>query len=397
MLTEFFVNNYKSLVNTTVCPHEMNLLVGLNNVGKSNFCQAMRFLAGTASLPLSDCVNALAFGPTQLANWYSDLTDVEFRIKAELPWNGQVATFEYTLVIGQTPGGNGARPVSYEVQTERLSVLDPLCGKTVLVENESGTVRIAHEDSGGEATGPRTLAAMGSPHDGTVLCHLYDLPETPRLNLFRRYLRSWYYYDFSVSALRGATHQPGRFIVNTHGENLASVIYQLKTTNERAYREFLDPLRTIEPGMELINFVVSPDNKNVFMFFEDSAGNQLPSVQASAGTLRFLAMLCAVLPTTPSPPPFSPLVMIEEPENGLHVALLKRLLDIARESPLHPQLFFTSHAPYFIDLFDGNLESVLVLDKRQGQTRIEPLNAAKTESRLEEMPLGEQHFQGLLQ
>ena len=133
------------------------------------------------------------------------------------------------------------------------------------------------------------------------------------------------------------------------------------------------------------------------MFLEDRSGNRLASVQASVGTLRFLAMLCALLPTTATPPPFSPLVIIEEPENGLYVALLKRMLEIAWESPLHPQVFFTSHAPYFIDLFDSRLESVLVLDKKQGQTRVEPVNAAKAEGRLEEMSLGEQHFQGLLQ
>lgn len=396
MLTELFVDNYKSLVNTTVHPHELNLLVGMNNVGKSNFCQAMRFLAGTASLPLSDCVNGLAFGPTQLTNWYSDSNDVEFRIKAELPWEEGRLPFEYSLRLGPVPEANGPRPVVYEVKNERLSVRDESAGETFLLQNESGTVRVLRENPDASSQRPPTVA-MGAPRDGTALFRLYDLPETPRINLFRQYIHSWRYYDFCVSALRSASHQPGHLIVNTHGENLASVIYQLKTANERAYRELLDPLRSVEPGIEVINFLASPDNKNVFMFFENSARKQLPAVQASAGTLRFLAMLCALLPTTPTLPAFSPFVIIEEPENGLHVTLLIQLLEIARESPLRPQVLFTSHAPYFIDLFDDRLESVLVLEIAEGRTRIEPLNAAKAESRLENMSLGEQHFQGLLQ
>ena len=309
----------------------------------------------------------------------------------------QPAAFEYRLVIGQAHGGDGTRPVAYEVKTERLSVLDPSGNEVVLLEHDAGTVRIAHEDAAKKPRRTPPPVAMSAPRDGTVLFRLYDLPETPRLNLFRQYLRSWRYYDFCISALRGAIHQPGIGVLQTHGENLASVLYQLKISNERNYQKLVEPLRFVEPNMAWINFFVSPDNKNVFMFLEDRSGNRLASVQASAGTLRFLAMLCALLPTTADPPPFSPLVIIEEPENGLYVALLKRVLEIAWESPLHPQVFFSSHAPYFIDMFDGRLESVLILHKRQGQTRVEPVNAAKAEARLEDMSLGEQHFQGLLQ
>src|SRR5580704_9955299 len=68
----------------------------------------------------------------------------------------------------------------------------------------------------------------------------------------------------------------------------------------------------------------------------------------SDGTLKIFAYL--LLLEDPEPPPF---ICIEEPENGLYHKLLETL---AQEFRLHatgkknaPQLFVTTHQPYFVD------------------------------------------------
>ena len=83
-----------------------------------------------------------------------------------------------------------------------------------------------------------------------------------------------------------------------------------------------------------------------------------------------------------------PLLLIEEPENGIYVGFLKTLLEMTDESQ-GPQIIFTSHAPYFIDLFDKYLDGIFVLD--QGEQHTQP-NINEVKARLEHFPLGEQHF-----
>ena len=80
----------------------------------------------------------------------------------------------------------------------------------------------------------------------------------------------------------------------------------------------------------------------------------------SDGTLKIFAYL--LLLEDPEPPPF---ICIEEPENGLYHKLLETL---ANEFRAHatgkknaPQIFVTTHQPYFVDALSP--EEVWILEK----------------------------------
>ena len=80
----------------------------------------------------------------------------------------------------------------------------------------------------------------------------------------------------------------------------------------------------------------------------------------SDGTLKVFAYL--LLMEDPEPPPF---IGIEEPENGLYHKLLEAL---AREFRSHatgkkgaPQIFITTHQPYFVDALSP--KEVWILEK----------------------------------
>jgi predicted ATPase len=229
-----------------------------------------------------------------------------------------------------------------------------------------------------------------APRDATMLNRLYDT-ETNRLaNLFKNYLKSWGYYDLSPASLRSSNHKPNEIFLTPDGNNLSSVIYRLKTSNEREYRKLLRFIRKIDPKIDLINFY-GPFEKNIFMYFVDSEDHSLPAWNASAGTLRFLALAYVLLI---QPPPN--LLVIEEPENGIYVGFLKDLLEMVAQSSDRSQVIFTSHSPYFIDLFDNYLDSIFVLKMgKQHSTLVRP-DAEKVKARLEQFPLGEQHFREML-
>ena len=57
MLQEFRVDNFKSLINVVFKPREINLLIGRNNSGKTNLCQALRFVSGSSFTTFDACAD----------------------------------------------------------------------------------------------------------------------------------------------------------------------------------------------------------------------------------------------------------------------------------------------------------------------------------------------------
>lgn len=389
MLEEFRVDNYKSLINVTFRPREQNLLLGVNNAGKTNLCQAMSFLSGTTELALAHCASAVAWGTSGLKNFFFDKPTIDFEAKASLPFaDGGRLAFRYALSVSLQERSSS---LNMQVERESLRVTGGGLDDVLLLENVGGDGRILREN--GPAAREPSYSAASVSRELTLLNTLFDAKTSPRAMLFKEYLKSWHYYDLSLPALRASHHYPNRPVLRPDGSNLASVIYQQKTANERFYRLLLDNLKKVDPWVELINFQVPAENR-VFMFFEDTRGNAIPALNAPGGVLRFLALLYVLLGQPPAVP--TTLRIIEEPENGIYVGYLKDLLAAAEETQPAPQVIFTSHSPYFIDLFDRRLDGVFVLKRGQRHSTLTQPDVEQVEKRLDKFPLGEQHFREML-
>ena len=403
MLEEFRVDNFKSLINIVFQPQGKNLLTGLNNSGKTNLCHALQFVSRSASHSLDQCAD-VAGGRFTLSNSALDKSTVNFYIRAVVRHHDELLTYEYDLTISppaSTPGES-----SVTLHREVLSVSDREVpgvsdgeipsdsrgrfDKTVLMQNIDGDIRILQEQPYMEGT--EEYISTTASTNATMLQRIYDPVAHSRTYRFKTYLAMWTYYDLSPISMRNPAHTPGSNILEMYGSNLASVLLILKTTRERDYRRLLEITRKIEPRLDVINFWGSQDT--VFMRFEDPNGYSLPISSISNGTLRFLAMAYILL--MQSSPDLAPLCIIEEPENGIHAGYLKILLGTADQSSIPPQVVFTSHSPYFIDLFDDLLDGIFVMDQSKGHTSIWQPDIEAVKRRLEHFPLGEQHFRGML-
>jgi predicted ATPase len=391
MLEEFTVDNFKSLINVTFRPHEWSLLLGMNNAGKTNLCQALMFLAATARYTLSESADEVLAGRADaLTNFYFDKPTSDFAIRASVPLDGENLSFHYNLSIAV--GQAGGPSASLEVQAESLRVNGGGFNDVLLLENYRGRARLLHE-------GGKDHVQTTAPRDATMLSHLYDEQANAAAMRFRFYLMSWQYHALSVAAMRGFEHWPNVTGLFADGSNLASAIYQLKMGNGREYRGLLERLRVVEPFVDEIDFLEA-SAKKVFMSFQlkkdrkGRKGRSLPADVASSGTLRYLALLYVLvaLPQLGA----SSLRIIEEPENGIYVGYLKHLLESAAGVDPPQQLIFTSHSPYFIDLFDNRLDSIFVLKGGKQHSSLTQPNPNLVKKRLETFPLGEQHFREML-
>jgi predicted ATPase len=230
-----------------------------------------------------------------------------------------------------------------------------------------------------------------------MLSRLYDLKNNPRSNLFKRYLEGWLYYDINPQQLRHPGARTMDPILAPDGSNLASVLFLLKNADERLYRRLIDiAKKAIEPRLELLSFY-SPALNQVFMYGEDSAGNRFDHRTMSNGTLRFLALAYLLMgKQSRDKTGVSRLVIIEEPETGLYAGHLKELFSLIDTSGENGQFVFTSHSPYFIDLFDGMLEGVTLARRGQTHSQLVKPDVEKLSKLLEQMPLGEIYFREML-
>ena len=135
------------------------------------------------------------------------------------------------------------------------------------------------------------------------------------------------------------------------------------------------------------------------LFFEDEQGHRFGMQSLSDGTLRYAAVCYLVMSNRNSEDTngFSPLLMVEEPENGVFVGHLKLLFEKIDPSGSRGQFVFTSHDPYFIDLFDGQLDGLHVVSSAAGRSAINRPDTAKIRGLLGRFSLGEMHFRGLLE
>ena len=123
---------------------------------------------------------------------------------------------------------------------------------------------------------------------------------------------------------------------------------------------------------------------------EKGLANPVPATRLSDGTLRFLALLTILC--HPNPPP---LVCIEEPELGLHPDVIHQVAKLLIEASQRTQLIVTTHSAELIDHLWEDPESVVVCERYPDTgTEFNRLKKEELESYLERYKLGELWLHG---
>jgi Fe-S cluster assembly ATPase SufC len=218
----------------------------------------------------------------------------------------------------------------------------------------------AVEIEGGEEARVQTLVELTDLRQ-LGIATLGTLKEHPRIKRFRDFLKGWYLSYFYPDAARGLPSAGPQKHLNIHGDNIGNVVqFMEQRENSDRFKLILSRIAAKIPGVKSIDTKVT-DDKRVLLRFNDGAFADLVfAQQMSDGTLKVFAYL--LLMEDPEPPPF---ICIEEPENGLYHKLLETL---AHEFRAHangrknsPQIFVTTHQPYFVDALSP--DEVWILEK----------------------------------
>lgn len=398
MLKKLRLHNFRTYLNTELSFQQRHLIIGRNNSGKSNLYSALQFFGATARNDLSKSSGAVPGGAWEITNWSLKANTFDLSCECELPYDGQPHQFTYSLTIavelsGGPAAGAGQQPV-LRVTSEQLSVAAAKFGPIVLLSNDGREAAMLHEEDFAKKkleNRPKTLA----PRDATMLSKLYELESNRRAVLFRKYMANWNFFNLNPHEMRFGWSEPGVPAggLTPSGNNLALAIHQVKNADEHRYRRIIAHVRNIEPDLEAINFNISVGQVPI-PYIALKRRPQASWIGLSDGTLRYLALAYLAEIVRPYEggfaSPFSPLVLIEEPENGIAPGQLRFLFNLFEEASPAAQYILTSHSPYFINFFDSQRDSVTVLRRNNERTEIVPI-PSPDESDPERILLAEQY------
>lgn len=137
--------------------------------------------------------------------------------------------------------------------------------------------------------------------------------------------------------------------IGHEGEDLAASLYFLQETKNPALEVVVEKIRRLEPEFEGLDFSLLGADRIAFSgSFKDARG-VIPAVRMSSGLLLYIGLM--VLACSPNRPP---VLLIEEPENGLTPKAVGEFYGAIRELAFRPdetqrsQVLVSSHSPFVI-------------------------------------------------
>ncbi len=207
----------------------------------------------------------------------------------------------------------------------------------------------------------------------TTIKHMLDNPawSPPHSHEFQAVQKllagvHYYYWNPRFMALPVAPESKRRFRMETNGFGLALCLDDIMGYSrdkfdqlERRFTELFPHIKSIKliqeeayrapvDNPEQVTMLNKADGKGLYFEMKDS-GQLVPASQASDGTLLVLAYMTILY--LPQPPR---LLLIEEPENGIHPQRLRNIIEVLRnlvQEQSYTQVVLTTHSPYGLDLF----------------------------------------------
>ena len=354
-ITRVVLKNYKSIAACDVRLQPLTFLIGANGAGKSNFLDALRFVADALNTSLDRAFRNR--GGIHDVRRRSGGHPNHFSIRLDFLLPDGAAGY-YAFRINAHPHG------AYKVQNEVCMVQS---GEVFTPETTYFRV------NGGIVTNTSVDVAPAAASDRLYLVNASGLPE------FRpvyEALSHMGFYGFNPDKIRNLQVPEAGDMLIRDGSNLTSVLSRLSPTAKQRVEKYL---AKIVPGIRGVR-VKEFGHLETLEFRQDIAGAKYPwrflANNMSDGTLRGLGILVALFQGHRDTRQRMRLVGVEEPEITLHPAAIGVLLDGFREAADKTQIVITSHSPYLLDNKGLNTESILAVEAQDGNTVIAQVDKA---------------------
>jgi predicted ATPase len=353
------VTGFKSIRQAEIRLRPLNVLIGPNGVGKSNFIALFRLL-------------------NQI---------IERRLQ----------------IHSRTVGGANALLHFGRKQTPRMKLdftfSDARNGYTCEIQGgDDGTLFFTEEEVWfhDKENYPKPYTeGLGRGHLETKLTDEQHAARAGIANHVIAAMRSWRIYHFHDTSPEAKVKQECEVhdnrVLKADASNLAAVLYLLKNQSPAHYRNIVDAVRMVAPFFE--DFVLEPlalNPGNIRLEWREiGAENVFGPNALSDGTLRFMCLATLLLqpklPTT---------ILLDEPELGLHPYAITLLAELLRSAATKTQVIASTQSTSLVNQFEP--QDIIVVDREDGQSVFRRLDETAMRDSLEDYGLGDLWEKNLL-
>ena len=339
MLSRVIIDGYKSIQHTDVELRPINILIGSNGVGKTNFISFFKL------------INII---------YEQHLHNYTMQNSAERLFHyGLKQTSE---LKGYLAFGDNA----YEVR---------------LQARDNGSLFIAEE---------RSYYQSSSFNVSNIDESQIKNSSTYRDRWLRDYLQSYkifHFHDTSKGApLRSSANINDNRYLKTDGSNLPAFLFMLQEKYPKTLRRIELTIRSVMPYFG--NFSLAPsllDESQINLQWSDIENNEkyFDANDLSDGSIRFIALATLLLqPILPK------VIIIDEPELGLHPTAIVKLAGMIKSVASRGcQIILSTQSVNLINNFDA--EDIITVDRKDKQSTFNRLNNDTLQHWLNDYSLGE--------
>jgi len=330
------IEGYKSIKSARIDFQPINILIGANGSGKSNFISFFEFLNRLYNRKLSDYI-ALSGGENKILHKGKKVTDkIYFRTEFDNGQNGYSATL--------TSGSD-----SFVFTDERL---------------------VYKSDKGADISASDTEARL------KTTAHF-------RAKYVIKYLNGFRKYHFHDTSSQSPFSQYGHiendiYFLYEDGRNLAAFLFEIQKTNKIVYNKIVKTIQSIAPYFS--DFYFQPNSEHfIRLQWNDRFSTTIYGANDfSDGTLRFIALTTLFMQ-----PQLPETIIIDEPELGLHPSAIAKLAGMIKSCASKScQTIIATQSTDLISHFMP--EDIITVDQVNGESIFKRLNNETLASWLED-------------
>lgn len=360
----------------------LNVLIGPNGSGKSNLIDLIALIQASPRNLQEPLKNA---GPVQDWLWRGRPPASEGVVEVAIDGPLAPPPLRHTITLANTgpallvageridhePPNSVAQPYHfYNFDGSRREIREwSGASLSQAIHGGLGTVR---QLAGHLTPDQSIIQQLRDPEHYPVLTHLQEAYAGIRI------YRNWVLGPLSPLRRPQIAAGPVDFVEEDFS-NYQRVVWNLR---KHALADLLDYLADLYDGVE--DFHLDPLGDTVLLSVRERDAGYLPVTRLSDGTLRYLCLLAILL--SPSPPR---LIVIDEPDIGLHPDLMPTLAKLLVAASERTQVLVITHSRALVDALSDSPEAIVVCGKDEHGTFFERLEPEDLARWLDRYSLGE--------
>lgn len=332
----------------------LNVLIGANGVGKSNFISFFKFLDNIINQNLQIYINQTGRNSSYLYFGIKKSSFIEASIVISKEGDNKNNKYDFKLV----PNQNGEFIFEYEKYSNYE------------IENNGGNVSLWPSLSIGVLE-----SQIKNPF---AFLDIYK-------RSFNSLFRIFHFHDTSqTSYVKSFGNINDNDFLREDGKNLAAFLYRISKTHPQQFNFIEKTIQSVAPFFHKFNLKPSAENNQEInlQWFEKGSDDYYDAHRFSDGTLRFICLSTLLLQ-----PELPETIIIDEPELGLHPFAINKLAGLIKTASAKTQIIISTQSVELINNFDPN--NIIVVERENEQSIFNRLNEDELSIWLEEYSLGE--------